>query len=165
MFPPKYADSCAMLCYSAYGKNNGFSFSDVISMAISNVWRGVSDLPSRDEMEQWVDEHQQWLAKNCEKEPGLDVSMVKQYEFQPWIHQTAGTGMENLGWGWAGWKFWWNDRKMYNMMNHGVETAHMFRYFETGKRKTWEGARDEIIHQNSVVAENFSSKKIKSRKE
>ncbi|KAF4965417.1 hypothetical protein FSARC_6768 [Fusarium sarcochroum] len=165
MFPPKYADSCAMLCYSAYGKNNGFSFSDVISMAISNVWRGVSDLPEHNEMEQWIDEHQDWLAKNCEREPGLDLSMVKQYEFQPWVHRTAGTGMENLGWGWAGWKFWWNDRKMYNLMNHGPETAHMFRYFETGKRKTWEGARDEIIHQNKVVDENFSSKKIKSRKE
>ncbi|KAJ4180724.1 hypothetical protein NW755_011619 [Fusarium falciforme] len=57
VFPPKYADSCAMLCYSAFGKNNGFSFSDVMSMAISNVWRGVSDLPSYKEMEQWVDTH------------------------------------------------------------------------------------------------------------
>ncbi|KAF4441840.1 hypothetical protein F53441_11925 [Fusarium austroafricanum] len=158
VFPPKYADSCAMLCYSAYGKNNGFSFSDVMNMAISNLWRGVSNLPSYEEMEEWVDQHQEWVAANWAREPHVDVSMVKQYEFQPWMHEKAGTGMENLGWGWAGWKFWWKDRKMYNLMNHGVETAHMFRYFETGKRSTWKGAREEIIRQNRIIEENFSGK-------
>ncbi|ENH74922.1 Dimethylaniline monooxygenase [N-oxide-forming] 5 [Fusarium oxysporum f. sp. cubense race 1] len=165
VFPPKYADSCAVLCYSAYGKNNGFSFSDVMNMAISNIWRGVSKLRPYEEMEKWVDEHQKWVAANWAREPHLDVSMVKQYEFQPWMHEQAGTGMENLGWGWAGWKFWWKDREMYNLMNHGVETAHMFRYFETGKRKTWEGARDEIIRQNRIVEESFSGKNKKLREE
>ncbi|KAF5983025.1 flavin-containing protein [Fusarium coicis] len=165
VFPPKYADSCAVLCYSAYGKNNGFSFSDVMNMAISNIWRGVSKLPSYEEMEKWVDDHQNWIAANWAREPHLDVSMVKQYEFQPWMHEQAGTGMENLGWGWAGWKFWWKDREMYNLMNHGVETAHMFRYFETGKRKTWEGARDEIIRQNRIVEESFTGKSKKLREE
>ncbi|KAF4998959.1 hypothetical protein FGRMN_2758 [Fusarium graminum] len=165
VFPPKYADSCAMLCYSAYGKNNGFSFSDVMNFAISNIWRGVSDLPSYDEMEKWVDAHQEWLAGNWAREPNLDLSMVKQYEFQPWMHEKAGTGMENLGWGLAGWKFWWKDRKMYNLMNNGVETAHMFRYFETGKRTTWEGARDEIIRQNEIVRERYSKKNRSSKEQ
>ncbi|KAM0391905.1 Dimethylaniline monooxygenase [N-oxide-forming] 5 [Fusarium culmorum] len=163
VFPPKYADSCVMLCYSAYGKNNGFSFSDVMNMAISNIWRGVSDLPSHQEMEEWVDHHHEWLASNWAREPTVDLSMVKQYEFQPWMHKQAGTGMENLGWGWAGWKFWWKDRKMYNLMNHGVETAHMFRFFETGMRSTWDGARDEIIRQNKIVKEAFGGKKNKTR--
>ncbi|CAM1508643.1 Fc.00g054910.m01.CDS01 [Cosmosporella sp. VM-42] len=158
VFPPKFADSCAMLCYSAFGRNNGFSFSDVMSMAVSNVWRGVSKLPTYDDMEKWVDHHQNWVARNWTMELNLDVSMVKQYEFQPWMHLQAGTGMENLGWGLAGWKFWWQDRKMYSMMANGVETAHMFRYFETGKRQTWEGAREAIIHQNKVIEETFSSK-------
>lgn len=40
---------------------------------------------------------------------------------------------------------------MYNLMNNGVETAHMYRYFETGKRKTWDGARDAILHANETV--------------
>ena len=155
IFPPKYADSCAMLCYSAFGKNNGFSFSDVISMAISNIWRGVDTLPAHPEMEAWIDTHHNWVARRWLLEPTIDVSAVKQYEFQPWLHQTAGTGMENLGWGLAGWRFWWSDRKMYNLMAHGLETAHMFRYFETGKRKTWPGAREAIIHQNEVVKAKF----------
>jgi dimethylaniline monooxygenase (N-oxide forming) len=37
------------------------------------------------------------------------------------------------------------------MMNNGVETAHAFRYFETGKRKAWPEARDAIIHINELV--------------
>ncbi|KAJ9416814.1 flavin-binding monooxygenase-like-domain-containing protein [Fusarium oxysporum] len=157
--------SVAPFIEKTYGKNNGFSFSDVMNMAISNIWRGVSKLPLYGEMEKWVDGHQRWVAANWVREPHLDVSMVKQYEFQPWMHEQAGTGMENLGWGWAGWKFWWKDREMYNLMNHGVETAHMFRYFETGKRKTWEGARDEIIRQNRIVEESFSGKNKKLREE
>lgn len=151
MFPPKYADSCALLCYSAFGKSNGFSFADVTSMAISNSWRGVSPLPSRAEMERHVDKHHEWVASRWNLEHSVDTSMVRQWEFQGWLHQAAGTGMENLGWGLPGWKFWWEDRKMYNLMNNGVETAHMYRFFETEKRKTWVGAKDAIVHMNEAV--------------
>lgn len=49
IFPPKYHDSIAVLTTSTYGKSNGFSFADVVSMAISNIWRGVSQLPPRAE--------------------------------------------------------------------------------------------------------------------
>ena len=163
LFPPRYADSCAMLCYSAFGKNNGFSFSDVISMAISNVWRGVSSdmMPGRQEMERWVDEQQAWVAGRWALDPNIDISMVRQWIFQPWNHAAAGTGMENLGWGWKGWSFWLRDRKMSNMMNNGVETAHMFRFFETDKRKAWPGARDEIMHQNELVKQIFPLKETR----
>jgi dimethylaniline monooxygenase (N-oxide forming) len=151
LFPTKYADSMVLLNYSAYGKNNGFSFADVTSMAISNIWRNVSPLPPVDEMERKIDSHQEWVATRWKFDDKCDTSMVKQWEFQTWLHEMAGTGMENLGWGWKGWKFWFKDRKMYNLMNNGVETAHAFRYFETGKRKTWPGARDAIIHVNELV--------------
>lgn len=151
LFPPEYANSCVFLCYSAYGKSNGFSFSDVTSMAVSNVWRGKEKLPTKAEMEQYVDNHQAWVASRWKLDHTIDPSMVKQWEFQGWLHRAAGTGMENLGWGWAGWKFWWKDRKMYNLMNNGLETAHMYRFFETGKRKTWPGAREAILHMNEVI--------------
>ncbi|KAK9419667.1 hypothetical protein SUNI508_07153 [Seiridium unicorne] len=151
MFPPQYADSICMLCYSAYGKNNGFSFCDVQSCAVSNVWRGVHPVPSRDEMEKDVDAHQKWVASRWRLDNKIDVSMVKQWQFQGWLHDAAGTGMENLGWGWKGWKFWFQDPKMSYLMNNGVETAHAFRFFETGKRKTWPGAREAIIHMNELV--------------
>jgi dimethylaniline monooxygenase (N-oxide forming) len=151
LFPPKYADSIVMLCYSAFGKNNGFSFSDVTSMAVSNVWRGVHPTPTVEEMEKHIDSHQAWVASRWRLDNNVDVSMVKSWEYQSFLHKAAGTGMENLGWGWKGWKFWFHDPKMSYMMNHGVETAHAFRYFETGKRKAWPGARDAIIHMNELV--------------
>ncbi|KAK0615600.1 putative dimethylaniline monooxygenase [Bombardia bombarda] len=160
LFPPRYADSCVLLCYSAFGKNNGFGFADVTSWAVSNVWRGVEGLPPRAEMERHIDEHQRWVAARWALDKSSDMSAVKQWEFQGWLHRAAGTGMENLGWGWQGWKFWLTDRKMYGLMNDGVETPHLFGYFETGKRRTWEGAGDAIVHMNEVVKGMFPAKEI-----
>ena len=152
IFPPQYADSMALLCYSAYGKNNGFSFNDVQSMAISNIFRGVHPVPSLQTMNSKIDAHQEWLASRWRLEPlGFDPSAVKTWEFQQFLHDVAGTGMENLGWGWRGWKFFFEDPKMSYLMNNGVETAHAFRYFETGKRRTWSGARNAIIEANEAV--------------
>ncbi|KAF0327426.1 dimethylaniline monooxygenase 2 [Colletotrichum asianum] len=161
IFPPAHWDSIAVLAYSAFGKNNGFSFSDVTSMAISNVWRGVSSdmIPPRAEMDRVIDKHHQWVAGRWFKEPRTDVSAVKQWEFQGFLHKTAGTGMENLGWGWRGWVSWFKDPYMCYLINHGVETAHAFRYFETGKRRTWDGARDAIIHINKIVKQLKASRK------
>ncbi|KAF6825918.1 dimethylaniline monooxygenase 2 [Colletotrichum plurivorum] len=161
IFPPAHADSIAILAYSTYGKNNGFSFSDVTSMAISNIWRGVSAdmIPSRPEMERAIDRHHQWIAGRWNQENRSDVASVKQWEFQGFLHKAAGTGMENLGWGWSGWKTWLKDPYMVYLINHGVETAHAFRYFETGKRKTWDGAREAIVHMNKLVQQLKASKK------
>jgi dimethylaniline monooxygenase (N-oxide forming) len=152
IFPPQYANSLALLCHSAYGKNNGFSFNDVQSMAISNIFRGVHLLPSTQTMNAWINQHQEWLASRWRAEPlGFNSSAVKTWEFQQFLHDVAGTGMENLGYGWKGWKFFFTDPKMSYLMNNGVETAHAFRYFETGKRKTWDGARDAIVKANEAV--------------
>jgi dimethylaniline monooxygenase (N-oxide forming) len=152
LFPPRYADSCAFLCYSAYGKSNGFSFADVTSMAVSNVFRGVEPLPSQAEMNAWIDRHHDWVASRWALDHSASASMVKQWEFQGWLHRAAGTGMEALSpLSWKGWKFWWGDRELYKLMNDGVETAHAYRFFETGKRKTWDGAREAIVHANEVV--------------
>lgn len=146
IFPPKYADSFAMLCYSAFGKSNGFSFADVTSMAVSNVFRGAHPLPPVGEMERWVDEHHAWVASRWKLDHTIDTSMVKVWEYQGWLHDAAGTGLENLSLlGWKGWKFWWEDPQMYNLMSNGIETAHMYKYFETGKRKTWPGAKEAIL--------------------
>ena len=152
IFPPRYADSMALLCYSAYGKNNGFSFNDVQAMAISNIFRGTHPLPTLQEMERQIDEHHEWLADRHRREPlGFDPSAVKNWEFQGFLHDAAGTGMENLGWGWKGWKFFVKDPKMSWLMNNGVETAHAFRFFESGKRRRWDGAREAIIKANEAT--------------
>ncbi|KAH7139847.1 dimethylaniline monooxygenase 2 [Dactylonectria estremocensis] len=164
MFPPNYADSMVVLTSSTYGKNNGFSFADVISMAISNIWRGVSAdmIPSPREMDHAIDAHHEWIAGRWMKESTTDVYSVKQWEFQGFLHDAAGTGLENLGWGWRGWWTWLTDPKMSYLMRHGAETAYAFRYFETGKRVTWPGARDAIIHTNELVKELKAESKKKA---
>jgi dimethylaniline monooxygenase (N-oxide forming) len=158
IFPPKYATSMALLCHSALGKSNGFSFSDVTSMAVSNVFRGVHHVPSVEAMQKKIDEDQAWTAYRWNIDHGFDTSAVKQREYQAFLHDAAGTGMENLGWGWKGWKFFFKDPKLSYLMNNGVETAHAFRYFETGKRRTWSGARGAIIHINELVKTEFPVK-------
>jgi dimethylaniline monooxygenase (N-oxide forming) len=166
IFPPKYADSMAILIASTYGKNNGFSFADVISMAISNIWRGVSSdmIPSAPEMDRAIDAHQKWIAGRWTKENTTDPCAVKQWEFQGFLHDAAGTGLENLGWGWKGWLTWLKDPKMSSLMRNGVETAYAFRYFETGKRATWPGAREAIIHTNELVKKLKAEKSAESGK-
>ncbi|KAK3332308.1 flavin-containing monooxygenase 9 [Cercophora scortea] len=160
LFPPRYADSCVVVCYHAFGKSNGFSFADVMAWAVSNIWRGNEPLPPREAMEKHIDAHQDWIAARWAADCSADTSAVKQWEFQQWLHRAAGTGMESLGWGYKGWMFWWKDRRMYNLMNDGVETAHLFSFFETGRRPTWDGAREAIIHQNEVVRDMFPLKEI-----
>jgi len=151
LFPPEYADSVCIATYSAFGRNNGFSIADVIGMAISNIWRGAHSLPSKTEMEADIDTHQAWVASYWRLDERVDVSMVRQWEWQNFLHEAAGTGMENLGWGWKGWLFWIKDPKLSYLMNNGVDTAHTYRFFETGKRKTWPGARDAILRVNAAV--------------
>lgn len=160
MFPPEYADSMAVLTYSAFGKNNGFSFGSVIAWAVSNVWRGVERLPARSEMDAHIDRHQEWIASRWEMDPATDTSAVKQWEFARWLHRAAGTGVENLGWGWKGWMFWLRDRKMCGLMNDGVDTAHALAYFETGRRPAWEGAGEAIVRINEVVGGMFPLKEV-----
>lgn len=63
MFPPCSTTSCALLSYSAYGKNNGLTFADVQSAAISSVFRGVEPLPAREDEEKHIDKHQEWVAE------------------------------------------------------------------------------------------------------
>lgn len=151
VFPPKYANSACFLTYSAFGKNNGFSFTDVMSMAVSNIWRGVSGLPSSQAMEEDIDRSQEWVASRWRRDAYTDPCAVKQWEWQGFFNDAAGTGLENLGWGLSGWLFYLRNRQVPTLMNHGVETAYMYRFFETGKRKTWSGAEDAIIAANEAV--------------
>jgi dimethylaniline monooxygenase (N-oxide forming) len=151
MFPPEYAESMAILCYCSYCKANGFSFNDVMSLAVSNIFRGSHRLPSIPAMTKEIHQHHEWLAsvyREDKTQGSFDPNMVQGWKFNRQIHDAAGTGMEALGWGLEGWKFWWKDPKMYKLMNSGLETAHAYRFFDTGKRKMWPGAREAIIRVN-----------------
>jgi dimethylaniline monooxygenase (N-oxide forming) len=71
----------------------------------------------------------------------------------PWykfLNSAAGTGVDkNLRYGWEGWKIWWQERKLSNLMMRGVMTPYMHRVFD-GRRKNWDGAREAIIASNEM---------------
>ncbi|KAK0709285.1 hypothetical protein B0T26DRAFT_653163 [Lasiosphaeria miniovina] len=97
MFPPAYADSCVVQTHCLFGKNNGFNFGDVTAWAVGNLWRGTVTAPSHAAMEAQVDGHHAWLAARWDEDQHCDLSAVRQWEYQQWIHGAAGTSMENLG--------------------------------------------------------------------
>lgn len=125
-----------------------FPLYDLISMVIAQVWSGKSVLPSMKEMNQSVDEHHDYVCTKAEAGPTV-VSWVQQGVWEPWAHKMAGTGIaENLGWGWQGWSFWWNNRKFYKLLVSGIYSPFLFRVFD-GKRKRWDGAREAIERLNA----------------
>jgi dimethylaniline monooxygenase (N-oxide forming) len=132
--------------------NPAFLMFDLATMALAQIWKGRSKLPSKEEMNRAVDEQHQWiasLATNGQVTPGL----VKAADWLNWVEDAAGLGVkENLGYGVQGWTLWLTDRKFCNMLMDGLLLPFQYRLFE-GKRKTWDGARDAIIKVNRELAE------------
>ncbi|KAJ3515503.1 hypothetical protein NM208_g14959 [Fusarium decemcellulare] len=76
---------------------------------------------------------------------------VRQAEWVAWANKAAGTQVnEHLGWGLAGWKFWFQDRAFYKLLMDGIYTPFIWRVFD-GKRKKWDGAKAEIEKVNAYV--------------
>lgn len=127
-----------------------FQTYDLASMAVAQIWMGNSPLPSKTEMSKAVDEHHAWvcdLAKRGTVHPG----MVQADLWMAWADEAAGTGVgTKLGYGLEGWKFWWNERKLCDLLMTGVYTPHIYRLFD-GKRKKWDGAKQAIVDVNESL--------------
>lgn len=156
VFSLKHPDSlaflgCAWLVLSA------FCLADIASMCIAQVWRGTSHLPSQSEMERWMNRQEQRMSGLAQRGTVIPAA-VPAREWLVWADATAGTGVEDhLGWGWKGWWFWITDRKLWGMLMDGPVTSAAWRLFE-GKRKKWNGAREEIEWANKVEAEGEREK-------
>ena len=71
------------------------------------------------------------------------------------LHDAAGTDvLRKLGYGLAGWRFWYQDRDFCHMLMTGVNSIHTSRLFEgrPGSRKQWDGARRAIIEANEDLS-------------
>jgi dimethylaniline monooxygenase (N-oxide forming) len=67
IFPPSHGDSIAFLNNFTYP--TGFMWiADLASMALVQVWKGASQLPSVEEMNQQIDNHHAWLTRLVERE-------------------------------------------------------------------------------------------------
>ena len=117
-------------------------------MALAQIWRGRSSLPSREEMESKVDAQHAFMV-GIARQGGVTVpGWVRQGEWLAWANEMAGTGVnEKLGYGAEGWRFWWGDRRLCGMLLDGINSPHVYRLFD-GKRKKWDGAREEVEKVN-----------------
>ena len=124
---------------------------DLASMAVAQIWKGASQLPSVKEMNQQIDTHHAWLNALVDRET-VASDFVQEESWLRWCHDAAGTGInENLGYGTTGWSFWAKDMRLSNLLMGGVETPFALRLFD-GKRKKWDEAREAIINVNKEVS-------------
>lgn len=143
-----YPESLAFLGHVAYA-TGAFVLYDLASMAVTQIWKGRSPLPAPSRIKAQIDEHHAWISGIAEQGPVVPA-WVKRGEWLDWVDEVAGTGIrEHLGWGSAGWAFWWQDAEMQKMLMDGICSPHAYRLFDgKGKRKAWEGAREEIYRVN-----------------
>lgn len=119
-------------------------------MAVAQVWKGKSKLPSVEEMNRQIDRDHVWLTTLVERET-VASDFVHEESWLYWCHNAAGTGInENLGYRSSGWGFWTRERRLSNLLLGGVETPFALRLFD-GKWKRWDGARQAIIDVNMEV--------------
>ncbi|KAK4493929.1 hypothetical protein PRZ48_015115 [Zasmidium cellare] len=149
----------------AYLVQSSMAMWDLVSMALAQLWKGAYPMPSEQEMQQECDKHFQWIATKLEGGEIGNTGILADSDFTAWLHKVAGTGLPERvdGWGWEAWKFWWYERKTYSTLVDGLNSPHALRLFETGKRKVWPRAMEEIERANREVEEGLEERKKLSR--
>ncbi|KAJ3958699.1 hypothetical protein N0V92_004689 [Colletotrichum tropicale] len=147
----KHPESLAFMGCVAFA-TGAFQLYDLAAMAIVQIWKGTSPLPSAGDIARSIDRQHAWTVALA-KERNVMPAVVNGLEWTIWADRTAGTGVdEYLGWGWKGWKFWLQEPRFCSMLMGGIYSPHIYRYFD-GKRKKWDGARAEIERLNIKRAE------------
>ncbi|KAM4066545.1 flavin-binding monooxygenase-like domain-containing protein [Hirsutella rhossiliensis] len=135
---------------------------DLATMAIASLWSGGHPLPSKVEMKTAIDAHYNYVVDTLQHGPmptmGFRLKDVAEYE---WMNRVAGTGVaERVGsWGWEGWKFWWNEKRLYKMLMDGPDLPAIYRLFETGgPRKQWKEALEYIekVNRETTVSKTHA---------
>ncbi|CAK7246331.1 MAG: hypothetical protein STHCBS139747_007958 [Sporothrix thermara] len=155
VFSLDYPDSLAIMGAAAF-PTPAFQLYDIASMAVAQIWgvepRNTSCLPSAADMSRDVDEKHAWLIGLARTGP-VYPQLTRQFEWLSWADAAAGTNVEaNLGWGLQGWRFYLGNRQLYKLLTRGVYSPHLYRIFESDKRKAWPGARAAIERMNEQLA-------------
>lgn len=164
VFSLDYPDSLAFMG-NLLVATSAFPISDICTMAIAQIWKGNSPLPSIDEMNRATDKHHETICKLANR-GSVVPGWLRQSDWLAWADKAAGSHVyEHLGWGLKGWKLWWNDRALYRMLMDGIFTPFVWRVFDgEGKRKKWDGAREAIEKVNAeLAAAKARNKNKKSR--
>jgi dimethylaniline monooxygenase (N-oxide forming) len=154
IFSLDYPDSFAILGTSPLTPQASMNY-DICSMAVAQIWKGKSSLPSLEEMNKHVDAQHDVVSKIASTGDLFNTNFRNNWEWFKWVDQAAGLGVaERVGYGLKGWSFWWNDRQLCRMVTDGLMSPHIMRLFDEGKRKPWAGARRELEKVNGVAAKD-----------
>lgn len=172
IYHPRYSDSLAYMTF--WHLPTGIcEVADLLAMGIAQVFSGRHTLPPLDQMNAQIGAHQSFvrsLAKHAAKAVSV-AAAEKLLDEGPWryaLHDFAGTQVnEKLGYALEGWKFWWQDREMSDMLMTGIDTPLAYRLFDgrpgTGRLK-WTGARAAIMEANKELKE-FEAKSRKKEEQ
>lgn len=168
IFSLKHPHTLAFMGCVAFA-SPAFQLYDLASMALAQAWSdhgsALSSLPDKKEMERSVNDQHEWIIKELlfgsegvgnEKKNvvrRVHSGWVNGSEWMKWANRIAGTGIEEY-FGWESpkaWWFWITNLSFYHMLTSGVYSPHIYRLFETGRRKAWLGAREEIEKVNRLV--------------
>lgn len=121
-------------------------------MALASLWAGNYPQASAKEMARDIDTQYNFVVDLLKEGPvpHLGFRLIVKATWN-WMHNAAGTGItERLAsFKWAAWKFWWSDRRFYNLLMDGITVPAMHRLFDTGRgRKLWAKARAQIHAEN-----------------
>ena len=161
---PAIRDSLAFLGQAAIAFP-GFVQHEIIGMAVSQVFLGKTQLPSYSDMQAWRKGYLAWRAGLISRQKiksTFYVAFMPMADHFRWLDEVAGTGMfEHFGW-WSAkaWGFWWRDRALYRKCKSGLFSPAMWRLFDTGRRKVWSQARQQIFEDNETA-----ERQVRQRKE
>lgn len=151
IFSLDYPESLAFLGTSPFSFQACLNY-DLCSMAVTQVWAGNSSLPSLASMSAHVDAQHEAVMEIARTGELANVNLRNNWEWFKWCDEVAGLGIvKRMGYGIEGWKFWLKDRRLCKLMMDGLQSPHLFRLFDEGKRRPWEGARKEVERVNKMA--------------
>jgi dimethylaniline monooxygenase (N-oxide forming) len=150
IFSLDYPNSLAILGTSPFTPQACLNY-DLSSMAVAQIWKGNSPLPSLEEMNKHVDVQHEAVCKIARTGDIFNTNLRNNWDWFKWVDQAAGLGVvERIGYGAKGWNFWWSDRQLCRLVLDGLMSPHIMRLFEAGKRKHWDGAKQELEKVNAI---------------
>jgi len=168
VFSLTYPESLAFVGI-AIAFSPAFMISDLTSMAIAQLWSThphAPVLPPQKTIDQWYEDHLVWAdyLRSLSPHRKFVPLMVQNGPWLKWVEGAAGTRLEeNLSCtSFQAWRYWWNDRKFCALLTDGIWSPHMYRLFESDRRKKWNGARAAIEAVNTNVQERIERMKLQN---
>lgn len=164
--PVDYADSLACIGYLALVDNAALC-RELAGMAIAQIWAGKSPLPPRREMQLQIHRQHRWFAERSRRHPIPQLDgLVEPHSWSQFVNDAAGTGVNKyFGWTFKGLLFSLLHPMLYMQLAWGMANPHVYRLFETGKRKAWPGAREAVSRVNVESAKDIKESVSSWKKE